>query len=626
MARLLHAATVLSLMFFACLATAQAQGVTVQYTTVSDYGSGFQGEITISNARTRDITDWTLAFDLNRTITSIYNATIVSRVGNCYTIKHANFNSTIPAGGSVNFGFTASPGNSPPPPTNYALNGVPLESQTGVIPGQAFPTRYFAPYVDVLLYPSFPFAATAGEIGVRHYTLAFVIAGSGCEASWGGYYPVAGSALNDEYLIPNINELRAAGGNVIVSFGGAAGTELAQSCSSVAALAAQYRLVINRYNLTHLDFDIEGAAMADAAANERRSQAIAILQQEAARDGRQLVVSYTLPVSTAGLTQQGVNILQTAVSNSVAVSVVNIMAMNYGGNTPPDKMGQNAIDAAQATLAQMQNIFTNRTASQLRSMLGLTPMIGINDITTEIFTLADADKVLNYARTTGIGRLAMWSMTRDKQCSGNPTPGYVSPTCSSIAQGEFEFAKKFKAFTTPTRLALAPVADAWVQGADAFRNTNYGASAEMQIKRTLNPGAGRGRRGFLRFDTSSVTGAITSAKLRVHSRLTDAALPPTTMIVQKVTDTAWNEMTLTWNNQPAVASPDALAQIIVANATSQYYEFDLAQFLQQERAAGRTIVSLRLINQTATGNSGASFSSVTSREAASNRPQLVIEQ
>lgn len=625
MARLLRAATVLSLMFFACLATAQAQVVTVQYTTVSDYGSGFQGEITISNARTRDITDWTLAFDLNRTITSIYNATIVSRVGNRYTIKHANFNSTIPAGGSVNFGFTASPGNSPPPPTNYALNGVPLESQTGVIPGQAFPTRYFAPYVDVLLYPSFPFAATAGEIGVRHYTLAFVTAQSGCEASWGGVAPVKDGLL-DEYLFTNINELRAAGGNVIVSFGGATGTELAQSCSSVAALAAQYRLVINRYNLTHLDFDIEGAAMADAAANERRNQAIAILQSEAASAERQLVVSYTLPVSTAGLTRQGSNILLNAVRNGVAVGTVNIMTMNFGGNANPNTMGQNAIDAANATITQLQEIFPHMTPAQLRSMLGVTPMIGMNDITTEIFTLADADKVLNYASTTGIGRLAMWSMTRDKQCSGNPTPGYVSPTCSSIAQGEFEFAKKFKAFTTPTRLALAPVADAWVQGADAFRNTNYGASAEMQIKRTLNPGAGRGRRGFLRFDTSSVTGAITSAKLRVHSRLTDAALPPTTMIVQKVTDTAWNEMTLTWNNQPAVASPDALAQIIVANATGQYYEFDLAQFLQQERAAGRTIVSLRLINQTATGNSGASFSSVTSREAASNRPQLVIEQ
>ena len=98
------------------------------------------------------------------------------------------------------------------------------------------------------------------------------------------------------------------------------------------------------------------------------------------------------------------------------------------------------------------------------------------------------------------------------------------------------------------------------------------------------------------------------------------------MIVQKVTDTAWGEFTMTWNNQPLTASPNALAQITVAGATGQYYEFDLTSFIQQERAAGRNVVALRLINQQPTGNSGAFFTSVNSREAASNQPQLVIQQ
>jgi hypothetical protein len=38
-------------------------------------------------------------------------------------------------------------------------------------------------------------------------------------------------------------------------------------------------------------------------------------------------------------------------------------------------------------------------------------------------------------------------------------------------------------------VTLDAVADTWVQGAEAQRNTNYGASTEMQVKRTLNPGA-----------------------------------------------------------------------------------------------------------------------------------------
>jgi hypothetical protein len=172
---------------------------------------------------------------------------------------------------------------------------------------------------------------------------------------------------------------------------------------------------------------------------------------------------------------------------------------------------------------------------------------------------------------------------------------------------------------------LAAAADAWVQGADAFRNTNYGASTEMQVKRTLNPGAGRGRRGFLKFDFSGHTGAITNARLRVFGKLSEASLANVGMMLQKVTDTSWNEMTMTWNNQPGVESPTALAQITVANATAQWYEFDLTAFLQAESAAGRNVVSFRLINLVPTGTSGTSYTTFATKEAGtSTAPQLVI--
>lgn len=173
--------------------------------------------------------------------------------------------------------------------------------------------------------------------------------------------------------------------------------------------------------------------------------------------------------------------------------------------------------------------------------------------------------------------------------------------------------------------ALAPVADTYVQGADAFRYTNFGSDPTLQVKRTLNPGSGRGRRGFLRFETASVAGTITAARLRIFARLTDANLPPTGMIVQKVTDTAWDELAVTWDNQPPTHAPNALASITVTDATGQYYEFDLTAFIQAERAAGRTAVSFRLINQQSTGNSGAFFTSVNTKEAETNPPQLVIQ-
>jgi hypothetical protein len=182
-------------------------------------------------------------------------------------------------------------------------------------------------------------------------------------------------------------------------------------------------------------------------------------------------------------------------------------------------------------------------------------------------------------------------------------------------------------FTLGNSTVLTPAADTYVQGADATRNTNFGSDPTLQVKRTLNPGSGRGRRGFLRFDISAAreTGTIERVSLRVFARLTDASLPPTTMIVQKVTDTTWDELAVTWNNQPAVESPTALSQITVAGVQGQYYEFDLTAFVQAELAAGRNAVAFRLINQQPTGNSGAFFTAINSKEAEVNRPQLVIQ-
>lgn len=195
---------------------------------------------------------------------------------------------------------------------------------------------------------------------------------------------------------------------------------------------------------------------------------------------------------------------------------------------------------------------------------------------------------------------------------------------ASVIYNDLNTAVRFTQ-TRPT-FSFTATADTWVQGADAFRATNYGADQTLQIKRTFNPGAGRGRRGFITFDTSTLAGDIFSAKLRVFARLTTGGLSPTQMIVQKVADASWLESAVTWNAQPGVASPNALASITVANTEGAYYEFDLTGFLQAERAANRNVVSFRFINMQSTGNSGASYTAVNSREAASAQPQLIIEQ
>ncbi|MGW0733702.1 chitinase [Streptomyces sp. NPDC002851] len=292
----------------------------------------------------------------------------------------------------------------------------------------------FAPYVDTSLAPAYDLVDTAEKTGVKEFNLAFITAGNGsCTPLWGGT-----TGLEDNKVAAQIDDLRAKGGDVRVSFGGAAGSELALNCSSADELAKAYGKVVDQYKLTKVDFDIEGAALPDTEANTRRAQAIAKLQ----KDHPDLDVSYTLPVMPEGLTQPGVALLEDAKKNGVKVDAVNIMAMDYGPSYSGD-MGKYAIDAATATQGQIKDAL-GLSDKEAWQTVAVTPMIGVNDVTTEIFKLDDAKELVEFAEKKGLGWLSMWSSTRDKACEGGSTE--VSPTCSSIDQEPLAFTKALGAY------------------------------------------------------------------------------------------------------------------------------------------------------------------------------------
>ena len=99
---------------------------TVTFTDADDWGTGFTGNITITNTGTTAIMGWTLTFDFAVSISSIWNASIVNQNGNLYTVENAGYNAIIEPGQSVTIGFNASPGKPVSGPTNYVLNGVPV--------------------------------------------------------------------------------------------------------------------------------------------------------------------------------------------------------------------------------------------------------------------------------------------------------------------------------------------------------------------------------------------------------------------------------------------------------------------------------------------------------------------
>jgi chitinase len=307
--------------------------------------------------------------------------------------------------------------------------GTGTAAHAAVNPGPGFPAHYAAPYVETWGSTS-AMASAQAATGLKYYTLAFVIAGNGCTATWNGDTSIDSSGWQTA-----INNLRAAGGDVIVSFGGAAPTELTQACSSVSALQAQYKRVIDTLNLTRVDMDIEGdGVIDDTAANDRRNQALAALQQQYAAAGKHLTVDYTLATDPTGLPSDQINLLKNAKSRGLDVNLVNPMTMDYG---PSMDMGQAAISAANALHTQLGQIWTTKTSDQLWAMEGNTPMIGVNDTSSEVFSTSDATDLTNFAKTNGIQELSFWSLGRDKACASNG--GSAQDSCSGTSQSQYQF-------------------------------------------------------------------------------------------------------------------------------------------------------------------------------------------
>jgi len=104
----------------------------------------------------------------------------------------------------------------------------------------------------------------------------------------------------------------------------------------------------------------------------------------------------------------------------------------------------------------------------LNLKIGITPMIGNNDVSGETFTLNDAQAVLTYAKgNSNIALLSFWSAARDNGCAG----GGVSPTCSGISQATWAFSHIFQGFTGPAQpdfsLSASPSSQSVAPGSSA---------------------------------------------------------------------------------------------------------------------------------------------------------------
>ncbi|HEV3170957.1 MAG TPA: ricin-type beta-trefoil lectin domain protein [Actinocrinis sp.] len=297
-----------------------------------------------------------------------------------------------------------------------------------------WPAHVFAPYVDTWT-GNVTLTDVAANTGTKFFTIAF-IDGTNCQWQIG----------EQSTMQSQIDNLRAEGGDVSISFGGYGSdtnlTELGDSCPSPEAAAAQIESVIATFNVSHVDFDIESNSLTNGAGIDRRDKALAEVRSWAAGNGRQLSISFTVPTNPGGLTQDGVNLLDNAQANGFVPDVVNVMTMDYGSSGT--EMGNAANQAVDAVAGQVASAFGLSTAAAY-AKLGNTPMIGQNDSGGEIFTLSDASSVESYAASRGIALLSYWSENRDN--GGCPGATAAAGNCSGVSQNTGDFARAFQPFT-----------------------------------------------------------------------------------------------------------------------------------------------------------------------------------
>jgi len=336
-----------------------------------------------------------------------------------------------------------------------------LSVTAGVVSAQTntqshWPDRVFAPYMYVGSGDNFKLTDCDDQCGLKFYTLAFIIAkhdGNGKtatyhkEPSWDGRI-----AMDQNFYADQIDAIRKRGGDVIMSFGGEAGKELANVIDDATQLEAAYQSIIDRYHFTWLDFDVEGNNLDKGKADsERRNAVLASLQKK----NPGLIISYTLPVHPNGLSEASSNLLTDAVKKGVKVHSANIMVMYFGKDfiNKGKSEGELGVESANSAYAQLQKIDPS-------IRVGLCPCLGNNGSKDEVFVPEDAKILKAFAdKTPWVCSLHYWSINDDaahprkKKSVTHATneTGVVTSTTNIVevpsARQSWEFAKIFQPFT-----------------------------------------------------------------------------------------------------------------------------------------------------------------------------------
>lgn len=179
--------------------------------------------------------------------------------------------------------------------------------------------------------------------------------------------------------------------------------------------------------------------------------------------------------------------------------------------------------------------------------------------------------------------------------------------------GAFEYAS---GGPIPPSVSYEPIADSYVRDG-AYAGTNYGTEATMMVKADAS---GYARKSYVKFNYGTFGGSsAASAKVKVYVPAvnTDASR---TVKLYGTADESWSETGITWNNAPAGTT--LIGSVVIGNTVGTWYEFDVTSYINSQMSD--KLVSFLLVKEGAASSKG--DVSFNTKEAASNKPQLVLTQ
>jgi hypothetical protein len=238
--------------------------------------------------------------------------------------------------------------------------------------------------------------------GLSSATLAFAITDGSC-------------ALHPDLQnkLPDGRNFIAAGGQLIISFGGQMGVYAEIACNDDQLFTLMEKLMVDS-GTRRFDWDIEGKQLLNVEGTARRTRVLARLQAKYP----DLYTSFTLPGWLHGVSVDSMNLLKTTAAGGVRIDMVNVMTMDFGSENirtmvVPATVAQASIMTFKAAAAQVATVYPNKTPAQINAMMGMTPLIGTSADGTTL-SLADAQTIADFIKLNGVGLLSYWSFQRDQ--------------------------------------------------------------------------------------------------------------------------------------------------------------------------------------------------------------------